>query len=48
VSGIDEAALERALAPYRARPGITWRRSEPGLEDVFIRMMDDAPESLNS
>jgi ABC-2 type transport system ATP-binding protein len=48
VSGIDETALERALAPYRARPGITWGRSEPGLEDVFIRMMDDAPEHFDS
>lgn len=47
VSGIDEAALEQALAPYRERPGITWRRAEPGLEDVFIRLMDYAPDNFD-
>ena len=44
-----EAALEAALAPFRDEPGRTWRRIEPGLEDVFIHLMEDrenaAPKS---
>ena len=43
VSGTDEAGLQRALAPYRSRGDLEWRRIEPGLEDVFIRMMNGAP-----
>jgi ABC-2 type transport system ATP-binding protein len=43
VSGTDAHALEQTVASLRARPGLAWRRSEPGLEDVFIRMMDEAP-----
>ena len=48
VSGIDEEALQQALAPYRSRPDIVWRRSEPGLEDVFIKMMDHAPDNFDA
>jgi ABC-2 type transport system ATP-binding protein len=48
VSGIDEQALQQALAPYRSRPDIVWRRSEPGLEDVFIKMMDHAPDNFDA
>ena len=48
VSGVDEAALEAALRPYRNRPGMTWARAEPGLEDVFIKMMDYAPDNFDS
>jgi ABC-2 type transport system ATP-binding protein len=43
VSGTDAAALEKTVAVFSARPGLTWQRAEPGLEDVFIRMMDEAP-----
>jgi len=43
VSGTDERALQQTLAPYQARGELEWRRIEPGLEDVFIRMMDNAP-----
>ena len=39
ISGTDEAALETAIAPYRNRPGFTWTRSRPSLEDVFIHLM---------
>jgi ABC-2 type transport system ATP-binding protein len=39
VSGTDEAALARAIAPHRAHAGLRWRRSEPSLEDVFIHLM---------
>jgi ABC-2 type transport system ATP-binding protein len=39
VTGEDEAALERAIAPLRANPDFAWRRAEPTLEDVFIHLM---------
>jgi ABC-2 type transport system ATP-binding protein len=38
VSGIDRAALEAAIAPYR-RPPYRWAETRPTLEDVFIHMM---------
>jgi ABC-2 type transport system ATP-binding protein len=46
VSGTDAATLEQTVAAYRARPGIEWRRTEPGLEDVFIKMMDSAQDNF--
>jgi ABC-2 type transport system ATP-binding protein len=42
VSGPDAAALDRAIAPYRADPAFEWRRSAPSLEDVFIDLMGRA------
>jgi ABC-2 type transport system ATP-binding protein len=39
VSGRDGAALEAAIAPYRDRPALDWKRSAPSLEDVFIDLM---------
>jgi ABC-2 type transport system ATP-binding protein len=41
VTGEDEAALEQAIAPFRADPGFAWRRAEASLEDVFIHLMPD-------
>jgi ABC-2 type transport system ATP-binding protein len=41
VSGVDRAALERAIAPYRT-PEYVWREVGPGLEDVFIHLMGSA------
>ena len=38
VSGTDEAALDRAVEPWR-RPPFRWTRTEPTLEDVFIHLM---------
>ena len=46
VSGRDEAALNAAIAPYRERAGITWTRSEPTLEDVFIDLMGRAQDNF--
>ena len=46
VSGIDAAALDAAIAPYRQRAGLEWRRSQPGLEDVFIHFMRDAGDNF--
>jgi ABC-2 type transport system ATP-binding protein len=39
VTGADAARLDAALAPVKAEPGRSWRRIEPGLEDVFIHLM---------
>ena len=39
ICGTEEAALERAIAPLRARPGFTWTKARPSLEDVFINLM---------
>jgi ABC-2 type transport system ATP-binding protein len=39
VSGRDEAALDAAITPYRDQTGLTWTRSQPSLEDVFIDLM---------
>jgi ABC-2 type transport system ATP-binding protein len=46
VSGRDEAALEAAIAPYRARPDLTWTPSQPSLEDVFIDLMSRAKDNF--
>ncbi len=46
VSGRDEAALEAAIAPYRDRADLTWTRSEPTLEDVFIDLMSRAQDNF--
>ena len=45
VTGDDADALDAALAPLRSKPGLTWRRTEAGLEDVFIDLMRDAQEA---
>jgi ABC-2 type transport system ATP-binding protein len=46
VSGRDEAALEQAVAPYRDRAGMTWHKSEPSLEDVFIELMSRSKDNF--
>jgi len=40
VSGVDEAAMEAAIAPYRAA-GFGFRRRAAGLEDVFIHLLEE-------
>jgi ABC-2 type transport system ATP-binding protein len=45
VSGRDEAALDAAIAPYRGQPGLTFKRSVPSLEDVFIDLMSQARDN---
>ncbi|HJS46134.1 MAG TPA: ABC transporter ATP-binding protein [Rhizomicrobium sp.] len=42
VSGKDRAALERTVAPYKSRPGLTVREEAPSLEDVFIQLQEKA------
>jgi ABC-2 type transport system ATP-binding protein len=42
VSGRDAAALDRAIAPYRADAALQWEESTASLEDVFIDLMSRA------
>lgn len=37
VAGMDRAALERAIQPYR--DGLTWQEVEPRLDDAFIHLL---------
>ncbi|MGV3634147.1 MAG: ABC transporter ATP-binding protein [Pseudorhodoplanes sp.] len=46
VSGRDKAALEAAIKPYRNQPGLSWKASEPTLEDVFIDLMSRAKDNF--
>jgi ABC-2 type transport system ATP-binding protein len=39
VGGRDAAALEQAIAPYRNDPALSWQRTPPNLEDVFIDLV---------
>jgi ABC-2 type transport system ATP-binding protein len=47
VSGVDPAALEQGIAPFR-HPPHEWRQVEPGLEDVFIQLMEQTPANAAS
>ncbi|WP_180901098.1 ABC transporter ATP-binding protein [Martelella soudanensis] len=47
VCGPDEAALERAIAPYRNRPGTRCSRSEATLEDAFIYLMNASKDNFD-
>jgi ABC-2 type transport system ATP-binding protein len=42
VTGEEEAALERAIAPFRDEAGLRWRKASATLEDVFIHLMQTA------
>jgi ABC-2 type transport system ATP-binding protein len=46
VSGRDARKLEAAIAPYRKRTDLDWKRSEPSLEDVFIDLMGRAKDNF--
>jgi ABC-2 type transport system ATP-binding protein len=46
VSGRDAAALDAAIAPYRARSDLVWKPSEPSLEDVFIDLMSKSKDNF--
>jgi ABC-2 type transport system ATP-binding protein len=39
VTGEDEAALEQAIRPLRDDTTFAWKKSQAGLEDVFIHLM---------
>jgi ABC-2 type transport system ATP-binding protein len=44
VCGEDEAALERAVAPLRGRPGVRVEPHQAGLEEAFIHLMTQSQE----
>jgi ABC-2 type transport system ATP-binding protein len=44
VSGDDAAALEAAIGPFRRAPYV-WKQIEPGLEDVFMHLMDELKDN---
>ncbi len=46
VTGTDAGDARAALAPFKAEPGRTWRRIEPGLEDVFIHLMQNGADTI--
>ncbi len=48
VSGPDAQALEERIAPFRDDPRYRWALSQPGLEDVFIQLMESAQNNLSS
>jgi ABC-2 type transport system ATP-binding protein len=41
VSGADNDALQRAIAPWRSDPGLHWQHVPASLEDVFISLVDN-------
>lgn len=47
ISGPDQAALERAIAPYRT-PEYKWSQIPSGLEDVFIHLMEQTRGAVAS
>ena len=46
VSGRDDAALEAAIAPYKTSSGVSWHKSAPSLEDVFIELMGRSKDNF--
>ena len=46
VSGANAQALQQAIAHYREDARWHWSPAEPGLEDVFIKMMDQARDNF--
>lgn len=47
VSGGNAQALQQATVPYREDARWRWSPAEPGLEDVFIKMMDRAKDNFH-
>jgi ABC-2 type transport system ATP-binding protein len=46
VSGKDDAMLQSSLAAHPGPQGAPWTRIAPGLEDVFISLMNAAPDNF--
>jgi ABC-2 type transport system ATP-binding protein len=46
VSGVDRKKLDAAVQAIAKEPGITARRGEPTLEDVFIHLMGEAQDNF--
>ena len=48
VTGPSRERLQSALEPLMAEPGRSWQEIEPGLEDVFIHLMDQSKDNFSS
>ncbi len=46
ISGTEAPALERAIAPFRTER-YTWQQVKPGLEDVFIHLMESSKDNYS-
>jgi ABC-2 type transport system ATP-binding protein len=46
ISGTDKGLLEQSIAPFREQHGCRWTPIHPGLEDVFIQMMEKAKNNV--
>jgi ABC-2 type transport system ATP-binding protein len=46
VTGDDAAALDQAIVPFREEQGLSWKRSQSGLEDVFIHLMQNVEDNV--
>ena len=46
VVGLDPAALEAAIEPYRADQRYHWQPGSATLEDLFIHLMESAPDNF--
>jgi ABC-2 type transport system ATP-binding protein len=46
VTGEDQAALEKAIAPFLQQGQLVWRKAQPSLEDVFIHLMAGASDNF--
>lgn len=47
VSGTDARALAARIAPFRDDPRYRWTLTQPGLEDVFIQLMESARDNFS-
>jgi ABC-2 type transport system ATP-binding protein len=46
VTGDDATALEEAISPFFHAHQLAWRKAQPGLEDVFIHLMQGLEENV--
>ena len=44
VTGEDQAALEKAIAPFLHEQDLVWKEAQASLEDVFIHLMKNSSE----
>ncbi len=47
INGIDAAALNDAIAPFRQRSDLHWQLITPQLEDVFIHLMQQSQDNFS-
>ena len=47
VSGVDAELLHRSISVFQEDDRYHWVRAKPGLEDVFIQMMDQAKDTFS-